>query len=166
MKVIFLDVDGVLNSDDYLKKVKKLNYTGIQREVDVEKIKLLKKAIEETGAKTVLISSWRYTQNAQNLKELLANFDIFVDVTPYIQNKRGLEIKQWLSEHQDIEDFVILDDEIFSSYDEELINKLIKISNADGFGFGDGLVPSDVEEIIRRLGKKRIKQLTDEDLEI
>ena len=38
MKVIFLDVDGVLNSDEYFDKIKNLYIDGIQSEVDVEKI--------------------------------------------------------------------------------------------------------------------------------
>lgn len=129
MKVIFLDVDGVLNSDEYFDKTKSLNMQGIEEDIDIEKIKLLKKAINETGARVVLSSSWRYTRNGQQLKELLSNYQIYVDSTPFIQNKRGLEIKQWLLENQNVEDFVILDDEIFDSYDDELIKKLIKISN-------------------------------------
>ena len=62
MKVIFLDVDGVLNSDEYFDKIKNVNICGIESEIDVEKIKLLKKAVDETGANVVLSSSWRYTR--------------------------------------------------------------------------------------------------------
>ena len=165
MKVIFLDIDGVLNSDEYLDRIKNLDIKGIEREIDVEKIKLLKKAIDETGAKVVLSSSWRYTRNAQYLKELLSNYGIYVAVTPFIQNKRGLEIKQWLSDNQDVEDFVILDDEIFNSYDEELMQKLIKISNGNGYNIGEGLLPKDVDEIIKRLGRTKTKQEEKEETE-
>lgn len=49
MKVIFLDIDGVLNSDDYIDRAK--NVQGIERHIDIDKVKLLKKAIDETGAK-------------------------------------------------------------------------------------------------------------------
>ena len=157
MKVIFLDVDGVLNSDEYFDKIRNLDIQGIEREVDIEKIKLLKKAIDKTGAKVVLSSSWRYTKYAQYLKELLSNYDIYVDSTPFIENERGLEIKKWLSDNQDAEDFVILDDEIFDSYDESLIKNLIKISNGNGRNFGEGLLPRDVDEIIKRLRRKKSK---------
>ena len=79
MKVIFLDVDGVLNSDEYFDKIKNLNIDGIQSEIDVEKIKMLNMAINETGAKIVLTSSWRYTRNAQELKKLLSEYVIPTD---------------------------------------------------------------------------------------
>ena len=92
-------------------------------------MKLLKRAIDETGARVVLSFTWRYTSNARYLKELLADYGIRVDSTPYIQDERGLEIKEWLSQHKGIENFVILDDEIFDSFDEELIKNLVKISN-------------------------------------
>ena len=76
MKVIFLDIDGVLNSDEYLKKVKRLHIQGIESEIDINKIKLLKKAVDETKAKVVLTSSWRFTRKAQSLRNLLANYGI------------------------------------------------------------------------------------------
>lgn len=155
MRVIFLDVDGVLNSDEYFNKIKDVKIEGIEREIDVEKIKLLKKAIEKTGAEIVLTSSWRHTRNAQYLKELLLNYNIYADSTPFIQNKRGLEIKQWLLEHSEVENFVILDDEVFDSYDEELMKRLIKISDGNGHSFGEGLLSKDVDEIIKRLGRKK-----------
>ena len=44
MKVIFLDIDGVLNSDEYIDRAK--NTQGIERHIDIDKVKLLKKAID------------------------------------------------------------------------------------------------------------------------
>ena len=158
MKIIFIEIDGILNSDEYLDKVKNSDIQGIERDIDVEKVKLLKRAIDETGARVVLSSSWRYTRNARYLKELLANYEIRVDSTPYIQDIRGLEIKKWLSENQGVEDFIILDDEIFDSFDEELIKKLVKVSNGNGRSLGEGLLPKDVDEIIERLGRKKVKE--------
>ena len=164
MKVIFLDIDGVLNSDEYFDRIEGLNMQGIENQVDVEKIKLIKKAVEETGAKVVLSSSWRYKRNAQYLKQLLFEHDIFVDSTPYLNNERGIEIKEWLKEHPDTEDFVILDDEVFDSYDEELMKKLIKMSDKSGKKeFGDGLQLENIEEIVQRF--RRIKRIDQDDIE-
>lgn len=157
MKVIFLDKDGVLNSDEYFDKIKQLNIEGAESDIDIEKVKLLKEAVNATGAKVVVTASARYTTNGRLLIQLLREQQIGVDLTPYIKNKRGIEIKQWLKEHPETEDFVILDDEIFDSYDEELMKKLIKISNGNGISFGEGLQPKDVEQIIQRLGRKRQK---------
>ena len=164
MKVIFLDKDGVLNSDEYFDKIKELDIEGVESDVDVEKVKLLKDAVDETGAKVVVTASARYTTNGKLLIQLLREYQILVDLTPFINNKRGIEIKQWLSEHPETEDFVILDDEIFDSYDEQLMKKLIKISNGNGISFGEGLQPKDVQQIIERLGRKRQKD--EEELEL
>ena len=163
MKVIFLDIDGVLNSDEYFDRIKDLNLHGIQSQIDIEKIKLLKKAIDETGANVVLTSSWRYTKNAQSLKELLLEYNIHTDSTPFLQNERGLEIKKWLENNPNLENYIILDDEIFDSYDEGLMKNLVKISSENGISFGKGLQPKDIQEIIQRLGKKR--QQCEEDIE-
>ena len=164
MKVIFLDKDGVLNSDEYFEKIEGLDIKGIESDIDIEKVQLLKEAVEKTGAKVVVTASARYTTNGLALIQFLRENRILVDLTPYINNKRGKEIKQWLSEHPETEDFVILDDEIFDSYDEELIKKLIKISNGNGINFGEGLQQKDIDQIIERLGKKRQKD--EEELEL
>ena len=86
---------------------------------------------------------------------MLKEYEIFVDATPFIENKRGLEIKKWLLDNQNVDDFVILDDEIFDSFDEDLLEKLIKISDGNGYNFGEGLLEKDVDEILERFGRKR-----------
>ena len=164
MKIIFLDIDGVLNSDEYFDKIKNLNINGIENDIDVSKIVLLKKSLDETGAKIVLTSSWRYTRKAQALKQLLLSYGIIVDCTPFIDNERGIEIKKWLQEHNDVQDFVILDDEIFDSYDEKLMEKLIKISDTNGINYGEGLQPKHIQKIIQKLGKK--EKIIDDELEL
>ena len=152
MKVIFLDIDGVLNSDEYIDLIKGKEMTA-ENEIDMEKVRLLEQAINQTGARVVLTASGRYAQVGRYLRKVLSQRAIFTDVTPYMNNIRGLEIKEWLSQNSDVEDFVILDDEIFESYDEELLSKLIKISNGNGRNFGEGLLQKDVDEIVNRLGK-------------
>lgn len=152
MKVIFLDIDGVLNSDEYIDSIKGKEMTA-ENEIDMEKVRLLEQAINQTGAKVVLTASGRYAQVGRYLRKVLSQMAIFTDATPYMNNIRGLEIKEWLRQNNDVEDFVILDDEIFESYDEELLSKLIKISNGNGRNLGEGLLQKDVDEIVNRLGK-------------
>ena len=56
MKVIFLDVDGVLNSQQLFEKCEDDQLIS----VDEDNIKNLKTIVDATGAKIVLSSSWRY----------------------------------------------------------------------------------------------------------
>lgn len=109
MKVIFLDVDGVLNSaqDGY----------SIRLRTDSH-LKLLQRIIKETGAKIVLSSSWRigFTPASRNLLARFKEYGLeLMDCTPELPSScRGDEIRQWLTDNvynYDIENFVILDDE-------------------------------------------------------
>lgn len=149
MKVIFCDVDGVLNSDDFIDSVKG------KQDIDIKTVLLLKRAIEETGAKIVMDTSFRYTQSFLKVQEMLLQNGIMFDKTPFIDNERGKEIKQYLSEHKDIEDYILLDDVVFPDFDDELLNHLIKMDDTNTRGIGKGLQEKDVEEIIRRFGRKK-----------
>lgn len=111
MKVIFLDVDGVLNCYEFLS----LN----REEIDSNKVKLLSEIVNATGAKIVLSSTWielsddkdedegyRYLVN--KLKEY--NLTIF-DHTPILDFCRPKEISTWLKSHKNCNKFVSLDDD-------------------------------------------------------
>ena len=109
MKVIFLDVDGVLNSaqDGY----------SIRLRTDSH-LKLLQRIVKKTGAKIVLSSSWRigFTPASRNLLARFKEYGLeLMDCTPELPAScRGDEIRQWLTDNvynYDIENFVILDDE-------------------------------------------------------
>lgn len=126
MKVIFLDVDGVLNSDSYIEKQLNNPNKGIESEIDVATIKLLKKAIDATNARIVLASSWRRVRKCEALEKLFMQYGILLkEKTPYIHGERGLEIKQYLKEHENIDQYLILDDDVFESFDDELMENLI-----------------------------------------
>ena len=149
MKVIFVDVDGVLNSDGFIDSVK-----GSQ-DIDIKTIRLLKSAVNETGAKIVMDTSFRYTKSFLKVQEMLLQNGILFDKTPFIDNERGKEIKQYLAEHKDIEEYILLDDVIFPDFDDELLKHLIKMDDTNSRGIGKGLQEKDVEEIIRRFGRKK-----------
>lgn len=107
MKIIFLDVDGVLNSES-----DSFDW-NVQTDYHFE---LLKSLVDKTQAKIVLSSSWRKSQsNLKIIKSRLQEFDLEVyDITPCINSpdvRRGDEIRQWI-DTQDISitSFVILDD--------------------------------------------------------
>ncbi len=160
LKVIFLDVDGVLNSNNYIKYTLKNNIKGILSEIDPKTIEMLKYVIDVTGAQIVVSSSWRNIRKFEYLKKLFLKYGITLDEkTPVVDNERGLEIKQYLKKHANIEQYLILDDEIFDSYDEELINNLILINEDENdHSYGEGLQIKHVKQIIKKFGRIKNKE--------
>ena len=123
MKVIFLEVDGVLNSEHSHSIDKNDNW--MENEVSDNHIQWLKKIVDETGAKIVLSSSWRHyhpkATGSNTITDPLfkvldrklreAGLEI-IDITPDLRGKmRGLEVQEWLNAHLDVTKYVILDDD-------------------------------------------------------
>ena len=163
MKVIFLDIDGVMNSTDYIiNYALKNNIKGILAEIDPKTIKMLKFALDVTGAQIVLSSSWRYCHICEELKELFSKYGINLnEKTPELHtHKRGLEIKQYLKEHPNIEQYLILDDEIFDFYEDEELkeNLILTRENPNDYSGGDGLQIKHIEQIMRRFGRTKKKE--------
>ena len=156
MKIIFLDKDGVVNSDQYFDSISGKNVSELEYDVDPKTIDLLEEIVKETGAKIVVTASARYTKGAKPFIDELIKRNMYLDKTPLMHNIRGLEIKKWLVDHPGVEDFVILDDEIFESYDDKLLKKLVK-TDGNGISFGKGLTSKEKDEVISRLGKTKEK---------
>jgi hypothetical protein len=104
MKVIFLDIDGVLNCDA-TPNPRKFPYV-----VDNRLLARFRKVIERTGAAVVLSSTWR----VDPVGLLAAKFyDIpFDDVCPDVpQAPRCEEMQAWLRQHTQVSRYAVLDDE-------------------------------------------------------
>lgn len=105
MKVIFLDIDGVLNND--FTKEKFRNFTGI----DVRLASLLRSwLIRHPDVSVVLSSTWRLEEEFRD--EVKRNGVKFKEVTPDLRAqglKRGFEIEAWLNINPSTQ-YVILDD--------------------------------------------------------
>lgn len=133
MKVIFLDVDGVLNTVFTVRTTH--GYTF----VDTRKVLRLRNIVERTGAKLVLSSTWRITDmpiHKLTYKELQDEFrrvrcPVWVDITPELRGaKRWQEINAWLMLHPEVDEFIILDD-----WGDELkpfADRLVLTSKFDG----------------------------------
>jgi len=119
MKIIFLDIDGVLNSRVYDRK---RNWNE-QTDIDETRLPLIKEIVDATDAKIVLSSTWRQhwdkdpnrcDVDGRYINKTFAKFGLAIfDKTPYLGNTalRREEISKWLKEtEQDIEAFVIIDD--------------------------------------------------------
>lgn len=120
-KIILLDVDGVLNSDEYADYMLSEENVDIFKEdmLDPRAIVNLRKIVESTNAVIVLSSSWRWEKESRDAvhRQLKEKGIDFVDTTTLqtdITLSRGKEIVKYLEEHPNIENFVILDDDEIS----------------------------------------------------
>ena len=104
MKIIFLDIDGVLNNT-HTKNPRKFPYI-----VEPELIERLKRLLAATGAQIVLSSTWRYDPVGRLAAK---HYEIpFIDVTPVLPDQpRRDEIRQWIHDHPGVERFILIDDE-------------------------------------------------------
>ena len=80
MKVIFLDIDGVMNSTEEMIALYNQHGSSIDNTLpSPTKCKLLKQLVDETGAKVVLSSSWRLSLNAiQKLIDLFEPYNLIL----------------------------------------------------------------------------------------
>jgi hypothetical protein len=142
LKAVFLDIDGVLNSDFTTIYTK----SGAQfiENIFVER---LCRIIKETNAEVVLSSDWRYDREPPynsdflELEGKLREYGIkFYGFTPiYLAQDRGFEINKYLEIHPEIKKFVILDDRCdMLPHKHRLVRTDPKI----------GLTDDDVEEAI------------------
>ena len=154
MKIIFCDVDGVLNHKGCRERAPG-GFTGV---VD-EHIRNLKRIVDETGAVIVLSSDWRlikddqeYGENYDYLAERLGSADglVISDHTDDISwSSRGDEIRKYLDDHPEVTGYVILDDIPFSSFDACHLGEHLILTNERR-----GLTERDAEQAIRILEGK------------
>lgn len=133
MKVIFLDIDGVLNHQGYLNAKKQEGQELIVKpedwygahQIEPEKVELLNRIVEATKAVVVVCSTWRKRFSREEMQEMLLQRGFkgrLWDFTPPPFQKSGGrwsttgdEIAKWLekaraeSPHADIV-YVVLDD--------------------------------------------------------
>lgn len=153
MKLIFLDIDGVMVTSRHL--VQSSKYFG--HEFDPVCIRNLHDILIRTDASIVITSSWR---EGRTLKQLQSIFKInginkVIGMTPIIDGaNRGREIKEYIKNTQElgmtISMFVIIDDEeemgdlttylietdfktgITDNIKEQIIDFLRRFEEADG----------------------------------
>lgn len=130
MNVLFLDVDGVLNSersflagqqrlreypdkdDPYFLKITKCT-------IDPIACDMVNRICRGLDVKVVVSSTHRmhFPDGPNKLDQLKNYFDVLgvkseyvIGWTPRLNAKRGIEIKLWLEEHPEVKQYVILDD--------------------------------------------------------
>ena len=143
MKIIFLDIDGVLNTSSTLPNNSVSSSEILNPRIETALIEKVNKIVEKTGAEVVLSSSWRCGYNLKQIEKLFkergARFDLN-NKTPVLVYERDQEIRQWLSNNV-VESFVILDD--MASAGNGFEDNFILIS--------DGLTDANMEQAINIL---------------
>lgn len=155
MNIIFLDIDGVLNSHRKLKEVYDITHkphSGYNYPFDEVCLINLKELVEKTNSKIVITSTWRKDKEGkQKIIEVLKEYELdkhLLGYTPILNSSRGEEIKEYLDNFETTPNFIILDDDTDM---EDLIEFLIKTNTQVG------LTKENTEQAIIKLTKKRIK---------
>ena len=134
MNIIFLDIDGVLNTERYLTEQVEGNGGIVKHEMqfnfDPLAMANLKQIVDASNAKIVLSSTWRTSFNLPFYsrgplrpyrKAIMKNLDLFgisrriIGITPVIDSvSRGKEIAAWLEDNGmalGVNHVVIIDDD-------------------------------------------------------
>lgn len=126
VKLIFLDIDGVLNNaleaDEHKDVYLQGEYQGFYSPRCVERLNTL---TEQTDAKIVFSSTWRHGMTLEQVNELFSNMNINAECIGITDNLnmykwayRGNEILKWIQDNKDLitneyvyRTYVILDDD-------------------------------------------------------
>jgi len=131
MKIIFLDIDGVLNNQIFYteRSQGERNPDGVKTlggDIDERCVALLNHLIEQTGAKVVISSTWRHSgiEYCREHLEAKGFKGEIIDVTPGLRHEgcvRGNEIHHWINKNAemlcgsrvgaDFKEYVIFDDD-------------------------------------------------------
>lgn len=167
-KIIFLDIDGVLNCDKtfsdnngirlaYNKmlehnknKLSLLEYYEeylniLLLEIDSDKIEYIKSIAHETEAEIVISSSWRNLRIYPLLEDYLIKKGLPIIGCTDKLNDRGEEIRDYISKNN-LKNYIIIDDEVFNDFDENQKYNLIYTNFYD-----NGLKYDMIDEAIKKL---------------
>lgn len=133
VKICFLDFDGVITAT-HRAFLAGMDYDPIAASI-------LNRALKEGGYKIVVSSTWRLGEPRLTLWTYLKLMGITVGLhedykTTEVHNRiRGNQIKEWLSHHPEVDDYIIIDDDCDML--EEQMSRFIHCDGAEGFGAKD-----------------------------
>ena len=144
VRVIFLDIDGVLNQCDWKE--------GDPRPATCPScVRQLNRVLKETGASVVLVSNWRHLVNRGDITPKGFEFLLHTHgvVGAHIRHvmgegrkrsSRGGGITRWLRQHPEVESFVIMDDLPEGQEPEWVEERLVRVNGTgiDGRGCAEG----------------------------
>lgn len=152
MKVLFLDIDGVVNKQENFDRSRGMGLYPIDSYCAflVGRIQL------QTGCKVVLSSTWRNDpQGVENVSERVVKLlgktgnHKWNGVVRHARGRdwphalRGDEVNDWLKKHPEVEVYAILDDDSDFYDDQPLFQTTFK----------NGLTDEIAEQVIEHLGR-------------
>ncbi len=174
MKVIFLDMDGVMNSHQFFSTSSHdpsidgdgpANGFGFgAAQIDPAAVALLNQLVEAADAYIVISSSWRHIWPFQEVAEMLEqrgfkHADRVIGQTPQMSqaaDSRGAEVREWLDlgrermvadpDQEPTTSYVILDD--CDEFDHEQRQRFVRTSAQTG------LTAKDVQRAIQILSRE------------
>lgn len=144
--IIFLDIDGVLNTRQHLRRQKIETGSMDNRNWSPRACRHLALLCEQYGARIVLSSTWRYDHSEEELRALFERNELdpglLAGVTPSLLHetegrvRRGDEIRAWLEAEGrggGKPNYLIIDDAPPSEFLEEQQERLLPMNPAVGF---------------------------------
>lgn len=113
MKAIFLDIDGILNSEVWWHDVMSKYGIDIVDLYNQEAMMLLKQLVNLTDARIVLSSSWRISEySRERVMDNFVPYDLSLySITGQEEGTRGHQIMEWLQRHPEVTEYVAFDDD-------------------------------------------------------
>ena len=126
LNILFLDYDGVVNIPMWSNDGKRCRYNSPSDNAvnNFQACQWISELCEKYDYKIVVTSTWRFSPN---YKECLYNGglrDTVKVIGRVISSKDGNrehEIQQFLDEHQDIDNFIIIDDDIIKGFNSHFV---------------------------------------------
>lgn len=153
-KIIFLDIDGVLNHEKWYHETVGNENIGYKGDICPATVSFVNEIIKQTGAKVIISSTWRFDfkNTCTQLYEAGLIKGSIIDKTPNYQythinqyGVRGNEIKGSIDINK-IEQYVILDDDC-----DMLLEQKDNFIHIDSFV---GVTEENVIEAIKILNKE------------
>lgn len=136
MKILFLDVDGVLNHRQ------SISLYAISRPA----LRRLRHVLDSTGARVVMSSTWRKNPDHREVFKRRTLIQPIGYTPCHADGHRGGEIKAWLDQAPEVERYAIVDDD-----GDMLIEQRPFFVQTS---FETGLLDEHVDQLIEILGRQ------------
>lgn len=152
-RVIFLDVDGVLNAFDKFDMITTFPAPGMVSPlvVDRNRVATFNHILKQVPFISVVVSStWRHSNPKQDY--IINNCKDFAKVTGLDRTifhkdwrtplfgegeNRGKEVRQWMADHPEVFKAVVIDDQYSDQFKDDRTIKYVRTDPRTGFSFNN-----------------------------